>query len=610
MPNIGLARWASYQDADTQINSKIQNIYIKQDGSFIEIDEIKVKILKEQGIANWAQYIYPYNPAVNTVKILKATTTLNNKTYTVASHKIQDSPIPSESGYFTSRRHINIPYQKISVNSIIFLKTKKIQKKSNLFPYYYNYFSLREDYIKSSNINIISEIPLYINIHDPEKIFTIQTKIKNIKNKKLYIINIEQKNPFYKHIIDEELIYINPKYWPRVSVSSRRDNISDAKIDASLYQSIAQQPLPVLYKKIAQIAQTKKTAIDKINTVTSLLAEEITYLSDGRTAKSGIMPQSLKTIADTRLGDCKDFTIGTLVILKSLGIPSKIVNVYRGEGIPVPTDSLLQSPWYFNHIMLKVELPTGPIWVDPTNFASMAPYIFPDISDRHAIILDGKNSHYETIPPIKPHEQRFIRRSIWDVKNEVSHIKGSVELCGIAAQQFTGFAKKYSTDAIKNIFIQSLGNKMPILNYQVSLPDLTSRIVNDLLFEYSLTTPFSSLKTNTGKAIALKFNFVNKLIAKPEAVSDLYLGTPKIIDDYLTINNLKPIGSLSLNCKIESPWANIVRTVRYENNKILIHQQLEIKKSWIEAADFQSDPYQKLKLVLEQNFINGVAVVF
>jgi len=93
-------------------------------------------------------------------------------------------------------------------------------------------------------------------------------------------------------------------------------------------------------------------------------------------------------------------------------------------------------------------------------------------------------------------------------------------------------------------------------------------------------------------------------------VSDLYLKYPKTIESFIVIKNIKPIGNQSLDCDIQSPWANIARTVSYTHNKVLVHQKMEIKTKWIEGAELESEAFKKLQLAIEQHFNKGIAIVF
>lgn len=492
----------------------------------------------------------------------------------------------------------------------MYLKLQTTTNKSSLSHYLSKYFFFGYDYTKKATINITSEIPLYIYTSDLEKTLKIQQSIKKIQNKNYYLIKIEQKNPIYKRIIDESPAIMDPKHWPFVCVSSMTSKIPHYNILASYYEEITKEKLPVLFQEIANIAKTKPSLSEKINTITSLLSEKMTYLSDSRSLQDYIVARSLQKISDTHLGDCKDFSIITCAILKHIGISSNIVLVTRGETALAGPENFPSTPWDFDHVILKVETPDKNLWVDPTNFVSTT-QLLPDIADRRAIVLEVNNSHYEQIPAIQAQDQKVLRSAIWDIQNNTVKIKGNLAFLGIAARYMTGMSQKHSNETIKNMLIKMLGNyQMPILHSEASVPSLYSRIINDLVFDYHLNAQFSGLTTNAGQAIPLKFHFVKKLIAKPGSVSHLYLGSPQIIKDNLILNNIKSIGHHNLDCSIESRWANITRKVQYNKNQVWVRHEIEIKKSWVSANEFESKEYQELLNKLETHFNNGAAIIF
>ncbi len=604
------ARWMNIDDALTEHASK-ENIYVYKNGDSKSTKEITIKILKESAKSEFSPFILQYNASREARKIVQAKTILNNKEYIVNLKNITDKPISSENQLFDQTNQILIPYSNLAVNAIIYLKYEINAQNSIPENYYATYFSSYYPYYTKKNISIQSELPLHIETNDPDKIFSVTQKTQKIKNKNLAVINITQTKPFIKMISDEEIPRLNPKNIPIVSISSIKDFNDYSNAIAIHYEKIKQQPLPELYKEIALAAQTKKTNLEKINTVTSLLAEKITYLADARTIKGGFIPQPLQRVVDTRLGDCKDFSMATSVILQSIGIPSKIAFVMRGEALfPFPNN--LPGPGHLNHAIVKVELPEGPLWVDPTNFTSMANHIHADISNRKTLVLSVNNSTYETIPAIKNTDHRIVINETWHkLRSNELEVTGNLKFLGNSAKMFTGDKNKYSEEFIQNKLIDIVNEQNgKVLHHKIKLPDLNSRIVNDLSFNYNLTTQNSHLKTNAGGAIPLSFHHVDLFFTKKNTVSDLYVGSPRIIESYRTIKNITPIGKQSLDCQIESPWANITRAVKYDKNQVLIHQKIEVKKSWIEASELNSDEYKKLQLAIHENFNNGIAIIF
>lgn len=612
MPNA-LARWANPNDFPMELEKFTHHIDINQDGTATSISEVHAKIMKEEAKKIWAHFPVTYNANISKIKILEAKTIINGKEYPVNANQIEDKPIASNVQSFDQKHQIVLAFPHLENNATVVFKTATTNTKTPLDNFYANSFTFNTfGYSKSRNIYIRSKLPLYVEANDPEKILTIKQTTQQENKNKIYLVEINQNKPYGKSIVNESYQQaLNPKHIALVSVSSKNNWNDLGKAFALDYEKVKKQPLPKLYKDIANIAKTKKTSIEKINTITSLLAEKINYLSDLRTIKGRIVPQPLQKVADTRLGDCKDFSMATSVILESIGIPSKLALVKRGEGVfSIPID--LYSLESFDHVILKVELPEGPLWVDPTNFSSMANHIFPDVSGRKSLVLDVNHSTYETIPHIQAVNQVTIKNETWDMKNPSElQVKGTLEFVGVQAHSFAGGQNKISDESLQYSILNCLGDQYgQVLNHKIELPNLKSRIVEDQTFNYTLTARNSGLKTSAGIAMPLKFNNVNICVTKKDTIGDTYLGTPCIMSNNTIIKNIKPIGTKSLDCNIESPWVNILRTVKYEKDQILVQQKMEVKKSWIEGAELESDEYKKLQLAISQNFNNGIAIIF
>jgi len=609
--NIAYARWANYNDSEIKIEHSIQNLYINKDGKSSNTYEIRAKILKENGKTIWSNYSYPYNSNTNSVEILEAYTLLNHKKYNVNPSQIIKQSMPASLENLDKQTQIIIPYSKLKIGSIVFLKARITDLKSQLSHFYSTHFTFGHPfYTNSASVYVTSELPLYLSINDPEKRLNIKQSIKKIKHKTLYCIEIHQKKPIYKNIIAEDKIHFNLKDIPLVGIAAMPTKSHYAKTAAIEYTKIKNQALPLLYKEIADIAKSKPTAIDQINTVTSLLAENIVYLVNPATLKGNFFPQSLQEVADTRRGDCKDFSMATCVILEAIGLSSKIAFIRNGEmALPFPSDLPGQG---INHAIVKVELPAGPLWIDPTHPISMANHIFANIANRKALVLHKDNATYENIPSIKPEDYRFIKYESWDIKNpSQTHIKGNLQLLGGSAWAFTGRKNTLSEQAIEHMFLSSItGHHNQILHYDISLPELKSRIVKDLFFEYTMTVKKPILKTKTGNAISFPFNGTNLFMAHKNDVSAIHLGPPRIYESYITIQNISSLELKDLYFFLESPWVNLSRKLNYDNDKhpVLIHQKMEVKKSWIEDTDLKSDTYKKLQSDIFKNFSKSILI--
>jgi len=501
------ARWATVEDVPHMIDSVKTQVYVNKDASSRTLQEYRLSILKEVSKRYWSQYSINYNPNIEEYKIIEAYTVNDGNRFWVDKQMIEDKPLASSYSGFDQAHQLTISFPNLDVNSQISFKLENVDKKSGIENYFSKLIVIGDQtYVKEYSSHIVSEIPLYLEKHDPENIIDIvQTTQKN-KNKILYIIDIKQKKPFIRTTVNEEHEIINPKCITYVSISSEKDWSKLGERLAVHYEKIAKDPLPKLYQEIADIAKTKKTPIEQINTVTALVADKLIYLQNMRTIEGRILPQPLEKVATTRFGDCKDFAMATRVILRELGIPAQFAFVKRGEAVlTLPTT--LPNFLHFDHVLLKVKLPTHSLWVDPTNFNSMANYIFADIADRPAFVISDKHSVIEKIPTVEAQNNVTRIEEKWNIKNsDTCQVQGVMKAMGFAAQYYTGLQRRASDESIRHILSTRLSqNYGTILNKEVTLPPLTSRIVEDLSFDYRVLSRNLSVPTNYGLAIPLYF---------------------------------------------------------------------------------------------------------
>ena len=99
--------------------------------------------------------------------------------------------------------------------------------------------------------------------------------------------------------------------------ASSENNTTGSKAISKDYETVINQDLPPLHESIRKEASCMTHSVDQINKVTSLLSEKIRYMGDWRTIEGKFAPRSLKAVATSGVGDCKDFSASTAAILLS-----------------------------------------------------------------------------------------------------------------------------------------------------------------------------------------------------------------------------------------------------------------------------------------------------
>lgn len=120
---------------------------------------------------------------------------------------------------------------------------------------------------------------------------------------------------------------------------------------------------PELAAEIDSIRRANETPLDRALAATRFVQDEVRYLGIelGAGAYAASDPD---TVHARRFGDCKDKSLLLTTILGGLGIDAHIGLVSTDLGRTIA--SLAPSPLLFDHAIVRIDLPGGPFWVDPT----------------------------------------------------------------------------------------------------------------------------------------------------------------------------------------------------------------------------------------------------
>lgn len=609
-PSLSYARWATHDDAPFETDFVNASRKVNKDGTYEEVVELQRTVLKESGRAEAAKHIMTYNGDCSKITILEAKTLYQGKEYKVKKDMIEDKPLASDKQGFDESRQVFIGFPKTEIGAKIYLKYKLVVSKVSLQNAYSDILDFgNNSYDSRASIKIQSAIPLNIKVNDPEKVLKVQTdKDKNFNN-----VEITLTKPIYHAVVNEAAGSIDPQYLTWVSLSSMEKREDIANLLSKDYGKVVSQPLPAVFLDIVKVAAEKKDQREQINTVTSILSEKVQYLGDWRSVAGRVIPRDLNTIATSQVGDCKDMAASTVAMLRKLGYKADVALVYRGVELMHEVQTLPDMA-EFNHAMVKVSSNDGKtIWIDPTNFVSMAGGIFPDIANRMALVLDPDKPTYERIPNITYDQAQIsINQELRVKKDNILEHTSQLTLKGESAIDFTGVTLQASTKTVEDeIFKTMSGSYLNDKNKRgIHLPDLSSRIVKDLNIKLSYDKEDATYSTNLGQAYRIKANWLDKFIeTTDDQVSDVLLGYPVTLSKRIVLKDIKVRNINSLNYKIDTPWVQAVRECKALGNDIEITETVNITKSFIPNKDLKTEQYLKLKTDLEKYFKN-VAVIF
>lgn len=449
-----------------------------------------------------------------------------------------------------------------------------------------------------------------MKINDPDKILNVKTD----KDSAFHNLNINLTKEIYKEVINEPQNFVENfdlLTWVSISSSNNWEDISRAFAKQN-FDKIYSQKLPKEFIKIENSALKEANEVDQINIVTSMLNDKIQYMTDSRTINGRLMPRDLNKIIKSQLGDCKDLSAATVAILNSMGYKSQFALVRRGETNITP--DLVPTPRIFNHVIVKVTGKTGNIyWIDPTNIQSMANGIFPDIANKPTLILDSEYPTYEKTPNIHPnHAQATHNRTIAVIDSNKILEQGSLTLINEEAFPFTAATLITSEENIKDYLFSQLSgtNSDSAEKKYMRMPNLNSRIVQDIVIDYVYEQENRLSKTNLGLALKLKYKKMDDFIfTSQDMVSNIFIGTPNTLKRKTIIKYIDIKNEQSLNKEIDTKWLKISRKLSLKKSTLTINEIMVIKQGLITNKEIKSPAFTNLKKDLELYF-KDISIVF
>ncbi len=602
------ARWATFEEASVEFLSYTRNVLILASGKSEEVIEQKVKILNESGRNDYGIQRLIYNSNIEHIEILEAKTTYQGKEYTVDKKSIEVKPLASDGSGFDQMVQVLVSFPQVRPGSETSLKYKITTSKQPLPNYFASGFWFGQEGVwRQSHVNIKSELPFQHLVNDPKSIL----QVKQTQDKQYHILDISLQKAVYESGINEPDFSQIPqelKTW--VTISTARTFEELGKEIAPNFINILNQPLPEVLESIKKTAQDIQDPIDQINHVTSSLSEKVRYMGDWRSIEGRYAPRPLKTIAESGFGDCKDFSVATGAILKSLGYKIHFALVNRHDAYLVPRKTL-PSLGFFNHVMLKVTDKNGKVfWIDPTNTVSMANGLFPDIADRPTLLLDKDNPTYEQIPSIDYKHARFENEKTLQLKpGSLLHTQGVVRTFGEKNLMLTGATLSNSAQAVGEMIVHNLSGEATPISQHVQLPDLSSRICKDVSFSYDYEQENEVLLTNAGDGINLEASWANTYLnTSTDQVGTLFIDHPYTLKRKLLIKNVKVENLNNLNYHLKAPWVEAQRECRMVPEGIEIVENVSILKSFISADEVKTPSFKEFRTQLKK-YCTKVAVI-
>jgi hypothetical protein len=616
-PTIASARWAGREDASILLKKNRTVYTIRADGTHEVSEEEEIELLKEDARSRYGTQRISYNSRAETLEVERAETQKPGQKapLLVKPEWIQDKPLASSRQGFDQMNQISVAFPEATLGSTLRLKTRR-KVHEVPFPGFFSTQLVYGNYEpeEDSRAEFLSEKELFVEINDPRKSLKIEKTKMKIEGKNWHRIVVEQIKPEFLRAIDEPDPFLPGTRYAWVNLSTTQDWAEMALPLLPEYELRLQAELPGLFEKIAKSAARIAEESARIDRVTSLLAEELHYWADWRPIRGGHIPRPLADIASSRFGDCKDFSIATIAILRKLGLqayPAWVKRDYR----PIFSPNRLPHAGAFNHAIVRVIGAGRSYWIDPTNKVSFATGLFEDIIDRPALVLYSPRPKLEKIEEGRP-EEALVRLEVERREGfpgrTPSRLSARMKITGRKAVGLTGEHLNRSRESTDQDLIRVLSEDGKILSWDFKDYDLRSRRVADLDFQFRVeedSTPSIQSSAGAGYPILGSATARKLLAVSKERVSDVSLGNPSVLEKETLLTGSRAVGSRSLDCTLDSPWISIERKIEPKNTGLLIREKSIVRRKFLTVEESRSDAFRSFQQKL-RSCTDGIVLIY
>lgn len=595
------ARWATRADLPYVVLNDESEVTVKKDGTYSIIQIMEFELQNEKAKERFSLFPIPFNSSFNKVTILEATVTNGPTVYPYAKDKVVERSLSKDNGISDSKI-LQIPLSNIQVGSKIFIKFRMDVSTAIVPGHFSSTFNIGEfSQADNASIKIDSEVPLHVLENDPYKVISVSERKQGIK----YHYHVYLSEPYLKLPIEEVGSLPLSKYtFLRFSTDKDWKKITTSMKDR--FEKVLTQPLPKEYSGLIQELKKIEKLEDKVNHVIAHVTQKYNYLGDWRTINGGFSPRNLEEIANTKFGDCKDFSVMTTKILRELKIQADVALVFRGIGPQARVISYeLPSTDLFNHAIVRIEDSGKTYWVDPTNKISYGLNFRSDISGRSVLPLTNKHA-LEHIP-LNPPEKTFIQiDKVISYENENSgQVKGEMSFAGTYAILFREMGIATETKKMEDAFLKFFSDGEKPIVPDVSGYDSGSRLYSriNLKFDYAasdLSSEEDGKHLGVLPGISPVMNVLAHHVEKWEG--DLYIGEEQSLKRTVTIKGIfaarRPRG-----CDISTSWLDYKRSFEFLADGLRMTEHFHYKTEYIPQEKFKSTDFK----LLQSNIFNCVA---
>lgn len=585
------------KEAGSVVENYAIEYVVNANGSFSQSVSYRMRVQAEDAKVSESRFPIEYNSMTDTVEVLEAFTQNGKTKIPVEKSAIEDRD-RGEAKDYDAIKVRSVVFPQVEIGSRLHLRYVIRTLKPLIENRWSTNLSIAPGtFVEKMRVVIDSKIPLHFQLKDPGKLLTVKQKNKF----HLEVLN-QRRFPGWVHA--EKDPFFHPARITKLWISTHPDWSEFFSPLSADFAKILNSPLPKNLKPYLARAREQKgsTKAEMIKSQVRFLLERMShdfrYFGDWRRHNGGVVPRTLLEIEKSRYGDCKDLASLLTVLLRNLNIRADVALVYRGE------NSWLDEPNYtlpemgrFNHAIVRAQVNDEVLWLDPTNSVSSLAAMA-DIAGKPAWILTDSPAHFERIPQAMSQNFHHLTEYQYTFhSNNQVKVHVSAELKQLAPFRLATELMNMPRSQVLSETLDYFSEGHEVRSFRFIKEPVTERSLSDM--KVGLEYDGGRITFNAGKAafFVLPDGFLNGAFFETEKrVSDLRLATEPYL--YRGTRHLKATRlaqDVPEPCVIDSEWVRLERRVAEQGQDVVIYQDVDLKRPYIQREEFRSAAFVRLQ---------------
>lgn len=527
------------------------------------------------------------------VKILRAGTRTQGRWTEMSLNDLQERAVTDESPGFSSLNEYVLSFSDVQEGSEVEFEYEIVTKRALEPGFWGQSFILDTGAYDDLQWKIISEKPLTSALQDPNGVLKLRT------NKNRTQILIKSVKAFSMALADEDEPYLSNQKSIIMMAGFLAGWKDYGVVSARAFEQKAQGSLAKKDQQFLAKVRVEKDKARQVQMVLKRISDRFRYFGDWRATEQMYVPRSLEEINRTAYGDCKDFALVAVKMLRSVGFEAKPVWILNDDNPPssflykFPTDNA------FNHVIVRVSDGNQVWWVDPTNPAARVHFLADSIAGREGLVLDEKGSDLQKIRPLKADDYRTsLVAEIWPESVGLTQVKVKSDYEGFSPVSAGEQIKLDGTKAFIQEHIQRL--MPPASLVKVRAEELTLERESGNLRGYSASADFENfwVKASTGIGFSpVREEVLERVraLSLDDRAGDIYLGKVYSHREVVLLRGYRQLGETNFSCTVRSPWLDFEQKIQDEKRGLLYMSSFALKEPEIRYGTAEKRLVRKLQ---------------